>query len=230
MNLAALQTQWEKALEALSECGLVALVNGHLLKPAADGGRTLRSTSIEGREEYPRGRFSRIEEYIFALKWGEYSAVLFDGSVLQIEYTVVDGDVTKHRLSYFPCPIEIDLTSTHSFDEPLDQAVMQVLAAGDPKLVRPFAAIRFDYDRDVSDEKHPMSHFSFISADCRMPVQSPVGLKRFLAFVFGNFYGDRKDDWSAVIDELHFDFPSSILDHESQLTHLAWKSPPVANN
>jgi hypothetical protein len=107
---------------------------------------------------------------------------------------------------------------------PLDQAVLQVLAAGDPSLVRPFAAIRFDYDKDVSDEKHPMCHFSFISADCRMPVQSPVGLKRFLLFVFGNFYDDRKDDWTAAIDELHFEFPASILDDESRLIHLAWRS------
>jgi hypothetical protein len=105
--------------------------------------------------------------------------------------------------------------------------VLQTLAAGDPALVRPFAAIRFDYDKDVSDERHPMSHFSFISANCRMPVQSPVGLKRFLAFVFGNFYGDRKDDWTAAIDQLHFELPVSILEDESRLMHLAWRQIAV---
>jgi hypothetical protein len=118
MNLVALLTQWEKALETLSERGFVALVNGHLIIPGNGGARTLRSSSIEGREEYPRGRFSRIEEYIFALKWSEYSAVLFDGSIIQIEYTVAGGTVCKHRLSYFPCPIEMNLSNTHSLDDP----------------------------------------------------------------------------------------------------------------
>jgi len=142
MILPALLTQLELALEGLAAADFVALVNGHALKSYEPEHRTLTYTAIPDKEEYPRGRFSRIEEYLYALKWGEYSAVLYDGSVIQIEYRDRNSEIWFHRLCYQPCPVDIDLSDRSAFEAPLDETVLQSLSSGNTEIIRPFVALR----------------------------------------------------------------------------------------
>ena len=51
--------------------------------------------------------FGSIDEYVAWLESGEYSAILFDGSMLQISFEFQSKDLIAHRLAYYPCPIEL---------------------------------------------------------------------------------------------------------------------------
>ena len=51
-----------------------------------------------------------IDQYLTWLASGDYSALLYDGSLIQLSYEVEDGEVSRHRLSYVPCPYDLDLT------------------------------------------------------------------------------------------------------------------------
>lgn len=50
-----------------------------------------------------------IDQYVAWLSRGDYSALLYDGSLIQASYEVEAGEVSRHRLSYFPCPYDLDL-------------------------------------------------------------------------------------------------------------------------
>lgn len=221
MNLPALLTQLEGALEALANSGFISLVNGHAIKDSGDR-RILSFTSIPSREEYPRGRFSRVDEYIFALKWSEYSCVLFDGSIIQISYQDNSDGISFHRLNYHPCPIEIDLSGQDSFEQPLDERVLQTLGVGNPDSMKPHSALRFDYD-SIPVEGHPLSHFTMLSSGCRIPVRAPVSLHRFFEFLFRNFYSDKEALWFDHIQGLKFDLPDCMGDEDYTRMHLAWR-------
>jgi hypothetical protein len=117
----------------------------------------------------------------------------------------------------------MDLSDRNALDVPLDEAVLQSLAAGNPEVIRPFASLRFDYNADFSSDTHPISHFSMLSADCRIPVRAPLGLHKFLYFIFHNFYANDRDKWSTVIEPLHFDLQDSILDAETKQMHIGWR-------
>src|SRR5205823_7414283 len=49
-----------------------------------------------------------IDQYVAWLRAGHYSALLFDGGLLQITYQVRGSQITGHRLAYIPCPYDLD--------------------------------------------------------------------------------------------------------------------------
>jgi hypothetical protein len=222
MNLPTLLTQMETAFDTLAAAEFAAIINGHVVRSSGDQTRVLSYTSISEKEEYPRNRFSRIDEYLYALRWAEYSLVLYDGSVIQIEYRDRDNAIHYHRLCYQPCPVDVDL-SGEPFESPLDEMVLQSLSSGKPEIMRPFASVRFDYNADVVDELHPASHLTFLSAECRIPLRAPLGLNRFLKFVFGNFYSAQQAKWIEAIKLLHFNLQDCIVEQELYQLHLHWR-------
>ena len=127
-----------------------------------------------------------VEEYRDWLDNECYSAVLFDGSILQISFDFDGPVVARHRLLYFPCPFDLDagLVNELPLVDIID-AYCDDYGINEVKLRSP---VRFDYDDGVEAVDHPTTHMTFQWSRTRMPVGSPLSLGHFVHFVFQNFY------------------------------------------
>src|SRR4051794_6112027 len=109
----------KQLLDDLLDHDLVAFVN-----PTAVVG----DDTVTWRSPTPLERFVDFADYPTVRtyrRWaeaGEYSALLPDGSLLQLRYRVVGGQVTAHRLAYVPCPYRVDedLLATEPLSDVLD--------------------------------------------------------------------------------------------------------------
>lgn len=120
------------------------------------------------------------------LKSKSYNIKMIDGALLTLLYRFRSGDITAHRLSYFPAP---DLLAFQ--DEPElymeDEVYADIL---DKRIVT--VPLRFDYDDDpsvCSPIEHPISHLTLGQYEnCRIPVSSALTPYQFISFITAHFY------------------------------------------
>ena len=125
-----------------------------------------------------------VEQYEDWLANGQYSAVLFDASLLQIQYQIGYGSIVAHRLAHIPCPFNVDKTY---LDEgwPVADVVSLYTDISDVVLRSP---IRFDFDLKTAGLMHPAAHMTINSSNCRIACVAPMHVHRFVDFVFRHFY------------------------------------------
>lgn len=154
------------------------------------------------------------------LEVGAYSAVLFDGSLLQITYDFGAGDLVAHRLVYIPCPFDLD-TDLLQREPHVD--VFDLYAAGSANDVRLRGTIRFDFDAARAGVDHPAAHLTFNSPGCRIACAAPLRLGHFIEFVFCNFYPDlwRAHDYLGTFSRVPWG-PTTVTDAEARRLHMAW--------
>lgn len=136
---------------------------------------------------------STLEEYTITLNKRWFSAVLFDGAILQLSYTFTGNDLKKHRLYYFPCPIhfteeEVQRLTISDLLEFLDVDQFR-------RRLRIEGPIRFDYDKDAGELEHPAVHLTLSRSTSRIPVAYPMSVGHFVRFVLSQFY---PDIWRSV--------------------------------
>lgn len=124
-----------------------------------------------------------IDQYLAWVSSGAYTAILFDGSLLQVTYDVAGGRVSGHRLAYIPCPYDIDRALLLE-GEPLGD-VVDLYRSSDAVLRSP---TRFDYDPMSATSGHPAVHLTINSPGCRIACAAPMHVLRFVDFVFRYFY------------------------------------------
>lgn len=132
--------------------------------------------------------FGSFNEYLAWLQFREYSAVLFDASILQISFNFHRNRLISHRLVYYPCPLELEDDRDLLRDEPIIDVIETYLI--DLHRFRAKSPVRFDFDINAGRPEHPASHMTMLTNECRMPVYGPVSLGHFIDFVFRNFYPD----------------------------------------
>jgi len=130
--------------------------------------------------------FGTIKEYMRILEARAYSAVLFDGALLQISYDIVHNRIMGHRLCYYPCPFDIDRDLL--LEEPILD-IVEAYASSESTDVRLRSPIRFDFSRREG-ATYASSHVHLLWSHCRCPVFAPLSLGHFVRFVFSNFYPD----------------------------------------
>ncbi len=161
----------------------------------------------------------RISSYIDWVTHRAYSAMLFDGSLLQLTWTLSSNAVVGHRLAFIPCPYELDLELLQT-DPVLD--VVEV-SAEDPDLLRLRGALRFDFDPEAEAASHPASHATLLCQDCRVPVAHHLGPNDFFRFVFQHFY---PAIWksNSYLRELPPSKPEESLlsDDQRRELHMRW--------
>jgi len=178
------RTIWDQvknALDYLVDADLALFAN----EIALGNTRVSWHSSSGGRAFLESNEHPSIEQYLVWLEAGQYSALLFDASLLQITYEVEGGEVVGHRLGYFPCPYDIDRELLHSGEPAAD--VVEIYRDSDAILRSP---IRFDFDPDAGGPGHPASHMTLNSVSCRIACVAPLGILRFLDFIFCHFYPD----------------------------------------
>lgn len=135
--------------------------------------------------ELIRSDISAISTYIDWVRHGAYSAMLYDASLIQLSYEYDGTELIKHRLSYIPCPVDVDQDIMAEF--PILDVLDLHLAGGigDVKLRSP---VRFDYDLYAGGNDHAASHMTILWSHCRLPVFAALSPGHFIKFVFKNFY------------------------------------------
>ena len=168
-------------------------------------------------EEYLfRNSSPTIEEYLGWVKNSSYSALLLDGSVLQISYDFDGLELVGHRLYFFPCPFDLDVSLVREL--PFLGVVDFYAESLAFERIRLRTPIRFDYQHDatIGGVHHPRSHMTFQWSYVRVPVTSPLSLGQFIRFVFKNFY--------PLLWNVHRfirEWPIQILEHSIEYEELS---------
>lgn len=149
------------------------------------------------------------EKIIETLRRGkQYSILLKDKSVFQIEYTIENNTIIKQRMLYMKLSKEIiDDTSEESMNYDEEKEILEI-----PLL------IRVDYDlKSHKDIEHPASHMTISNIEkCRIPIKSNMSFLQFVKFILMNVYGINYNDKELIINE------ETITDSEKKCIHINW--------
>src|SRR2546430_496303 len=106
MTSRALRDEIQNALDFLTDAELVLYPNTVSLTNTRVGWEAL---AAGGAFLLDHG-YTTVEQYLAWARGGHYSAVLRDGSLLQLTYHVSGSSIVGHRLAYVPCPVVVDET------------------------------------------------------------------------------------------------------------------------
>jgi hypothetical protein len=160
------------------------------------------------------GYFATALEYRWYLENRQYNILLADASLLQVTYEFAHNDLVKHRLCYYPCPIELtipDPWAAPDISDLFDQQLLESLENLEwlPPSARTASAragkhtpsenptslrirlrspLRFDFDAKAGSEEHPASHVHISQPACRIPVSRPLSFGHFVTFILRYFY------------------------------------------
>ena len=165
-----------------------------------------------------RSNSPTVSEYRDWIDWQGYSAVLLDGSFIQVTYDFEYTELVQHRLLYFPCPFDFDIEFLD--DLSLTELVHLYLDEGIDK-VRLRTPVRFDYDPNANSEVHPASHMTFQWSHSRIPVMSPLSLGHFIQFVFQNFYPFLWNTHRFLKEWPRVEFDTTISEEQQRGLHLS---------
>jgi hypothetical protein len=160
-----------------------------------------------------------IDQYVAWINAGAYSAVLHDGSLLQIAYSVIDGNIAGHRLAYIPCPYDIDQRLLRE-GEPLGDVIS--LYRGTDAQLR--SSIRIDFDPSAASPGHPATHMTINAPSCRIACTAPVHVLRFIDFVFRHFYPRLWRAHRTFFEAAAWRHAgtSTLVEDERRTLHMAW--------
>lgn len=161
-----------------------------------------------------------VNQYLAWIRAGAYSAVLFDGSLIQLTYDIsAGGEIVGHRLAYMPCPYPLDLELLAQ-ESLID--VVELYDGSADILLR--SQLRFDFDPQAGSSRHPAAHFTFNSPECRIACVAPVHIMRFLDFIFRHSYPRQHrfhEPFFAPSRWRHLGDPV-LTERERLSLHLAW--------
>ena len=145
---------------------------------------TWASTDSSSQAFYS-SRFATLEEYRSFVDANLYSAILYDGALVQMSYDFIGHKLAGHRLCYYPCPFDIDPELIRS--EPIGDLIGLYSDSANIN-VNLRTPCRFDYDAQNVAVGHPSVHMHLNTPECRWPVTHPVSVGEFIKFVFRHFY------------------------------------------
>jgi len=166
-------------------------------------------------------------EFLGILDENRYSAVFADGALVIIECAFADDHLESHRYSYIPCPVDSALLLLRPEEITIADWLRDVVLAEGIGVFRSVGTYRFDCTRIVPltrTNPHPLSHLTFASADCRVPVKGPLSIADFMNFIFDNFYRHHRRLWLDYSSHLTcIGTEPTITWEEQQLHHLHWE-------
>lgn len=130
--------------------------------------------------------FTTIAEYRRIVGSGCYSAMLYDGSILQASYTFRHSKLIKHRLAFYPCPFAFERNDL--MEVGASELIELITADKGLDSVYLRSPMRFDYSPRDARAGHPASHLTLNWAHCRVGVSAPLSFGHFVRLIFRNFY------------------------------------------
>lgn len=213
----------------LNECfehgmgeGVFMAIQPHLLRETSSG-ETLSPPN-------PIGMLSdcgiSLPEYVLLLEEDRYSAVFDDYALLTVECAFVRGKLETHRYGYIPCPLDKTLMYLRPEDVPISDWIKESVLAEGYGVFRSAGTYRFDCVRTApkkTADPHPVSHLTFGSPNCRLPVRAPLSPSNFLHFLFDNFYDHHSAFWAKYAPFLGCGgVDDTISTDELVRHHISW--------
>lgn len=187
MKPSSLRTEIQNLLDLLLESD-VAIHANPVVKRDSKGGMTRvtwgsQAGTVSG--ELFREDFATLDDYHSWFRAEAYSAVLYDGAVLQMSYDFEGDQFIGHRLAYYPCPFDIDQELLRT--QPMLD-VIELYRENEMSSVRLRSPLRFDCDIGSQAEDHPTVHLTLLSSGCRWALVAPLSPGHFVRFLFKHFY------------------------------------------
>ena len=160
-----------------------------------------------------------LEEYLADLTENNYTCLLPNAALIQIEYRWQGGNLRYHRYCYIPAPFELNGQSVQpdEIEQLIDLA--SGLNAGD---VRLRTKLRFEFDESQVAIDHPRSHLHIHYPNCRIPVKSSIGVHSFFQFVYRYFCSNQFSS-SRVLSRRRNDGGADYLsEDERRREHITW--------
>lgn len=132
--------------------------------------------------------FACIREYLRFLRSGQYTLVLFDGALIQVAYSFDRGNLKRHRICYYPCPVDLDFRGSDYVD--FYEIIEATIETDSLERIRLRSPLRFDFDIDAAKTDHPASHLHLNREATRIPVYGPISIGHFARFISRHFYYD----------------------------------------
>lgn len=152
-------------------------------------------------------------EYIIdmLLKNQQYTVLLYDKSIIQVEFCFENNELIKERLLFIKKHNRIwELKEITDADEE-DSDWFQ-----DEDGIPIF--IRFDFDLTEQKKGHPASHLHISNhTSCRIPVQNGISFSEFVNFILLHFY-----DKEMGYVPYRFSNRPSITELEKEMLHIDW--------
>lgn len=210
------QTELENVLSYLIGSEIALYMN-----PVKNDGRHVSWHTFDPDASFFASREARsTTNYRNWVETGAYSAILFDGALLQIAYEFAGHAVIGHRLAYVPCPFAFDVELL--LVEPLVD-LFDIYADGHTSEVVLDSVVRFDFDPVRAGPGHPASHLTINGSHCRIACAAPMRVGHFVDFVLRNFY---PTIWSTHPFFARLPYGGfatrSITPDELEYTHLSW--------
>jgi hypothetical protein len=158
--------------------------------------------------------------YLALVRQSKFSWMLFDGSLVQIKYTLKVNEIVAHRYCYIPAPFAFDLREEQSQEALTD--VIEGISIRDPLGQARRSTLRFEYDPVARAKDHPAAHLHINESVCRIPVRSSISVREFVAFLLRFFYSDRFDH--SVLARPSFSGKMTLSDEEEGSFHLGWRT------
>jgi hypothetical protein len=158
--------------------------------------------------------------YLALIRHSRFSWMLFDGSLVQIKYTLKVNDIVAHRYCYIPAPFTFDLREERSQESLTD--IIEAISARDPMGQARRSTLRFEYDPGARALDHPAAHLHINHPICRIPVRSSISVREFVAFLLRFFYADRFDH--SALARPSFSQQMTLSDEEEESFHLGWRT------
>ena len=135
-----------------------------------------------------RLEFGSFGEYVDLLRDRRYTALLYDGSFLQISIDISRGDIVGHRYCYYPCPVQFRDDDLRLFSE--EESIVNVVEAflDQPNLLLLRTPVRIDFNSDEWREGEPHAHIHLNHTDCRCALSGAIYPGYFIKFIIRYFY------------------------------------------
>lgn len=166
-------------------------------------------------------------EYLSLLEDGTYSGVFSDGSIIYMECRYVRNSLFEHRYFFVPCPFLEETLLGRPDHIPLGDWLRDSMELEGASCLKSVGAMRFDCVREPPVElenPHPVSHLTFGSGDCRLPLRGPLPVSSFLHFIFDNYFRPLRFFWLDFAPYIQLDDTEvTITAAEMSRHHLNWE-------
>ena len=191
-----------------------------------------KGEQVELSPEYRMGMIAKggitMLEYVDLLDKNQYSAVFSDGSIFYVECIFSGIRLNKHRYFFIPCPFVEKIITSKPEHFGLVEWLRDSVNLEGKDVFSSKGIFRFDFVREPlngTGDPHPVSHLTFASDRCRMPVRGPLQISSFMKFLFDNFFRNDRQFWLEFAAIMRLDESEvTISEDEAYRHHLNWES------
>lgn len=141
---------------------------------------------VSGRENGGKS-FLKLEQYLHILQTNSYHCLLFDGSVIRVNFEFEDDFLLVQNLLWWPAPYDYGGILREGYP-PVDIMNDFYCEKQWYKVIKMRSPLRIDFDSRNNTESHPHSHLHIEHEDTRLNTGNPICFNRFIDFIFRNFY------------------------------------------